>query len=568
VEPEKDPSTYGDLMAGTKGSLATPTGIPPAVYMSTVFHVTADSADRLLLKLKSFGDYTGQGFGTGVPCSGLLFETYSAAYLPGLYLQYGNAKTHTVRIQSPMGTYGVPYFVVTQGTTEGLTVGDLRVTGDRLSSYQVGYCRTELTYRPVAQPNTVETDIRAAAYEYYLTLDGETAAYLQTLIAEMGWDGSDPAVIPAVADYLRSHCPLAVANEYDTSLDGADNVVLAFLQSPTEVTSRHLAAAATLIYRALGIPARYTVGYLVEAPAGETVTVTGNHAYAWAEVYVNGFGWCPVDVALRDSGENDTFEVTLKPENMAVRYNGETVEHSGVLTGFEAYEEKGYYYEAQISGKRRGCGHTYVTIDSVTIFNKSGADVTHLFDITLEAGDLFVYLEELWFSSVGASKVYDGTPLTAAEAALVSGILPEGYFAEIIPAQGQTVVGTGIAAFEVKIWYDSGNGKPVDRTSNYFLIHKAYGTLTVTPAALTVKAADAQKVYDGEALTAPSIEIVGGALAEGDYVDSYTVEGSRTEVGRSENNITALIIRNKDGADVTRSYAIDLQAGILRVTED
>ncbi|MBQ4113657.1 MAG: hypothetical protein IJD38_12750 [Clostridia bacterium] len=563
TDPVDDPATWGDLMAGVKGGLASSSSIPPSMYENTVFWVTSDVEDRLLLKLKSFGDYTGTGFAPGIPCGQLLYETYSVAYLPGLYYSVQQKyPTHSVRLDSPMGTYAVPYFV-TPTSPPPVTVSDLRVTGDGRYPYSVDYYSVPPSYQSVIPPIVNESDFRSEAYEHYLFVDAETAAYLSTLIAQQGWQGGDPGVIEAVAVYLRVLYPTLPANRYDTALDEASNTVVTFLENPTAVTPRHLAAAATLIYRMLGIPARYTVGYLANTETGSTVNVTGEDAYAWVEVYVNNLGWAPVDVANRTP--QNISAVTLKPENMAVRYTGESVSHSGVLEGFEEFEALGYTYKATVSGIRSSCGHTVTTIQGISIYDPQGTDVTHLFDITTRAGDLFVYLEELWFSSDSRSQVYDGTPLTTEGIHMVAGTLPEGYSLTVTPTGSQTAVGRVYAAFEVRVWYDSGDGNRVDRTANYFLIRKAYGTLSVTHAELTLKAADAEKVMDGEPLTANVLEIVEGSLADGDSIVYYSVEGSRTTIGRSQNVITAVTIHNKDGEDVTRCYAIDTLPGTLRV---
>ena len=170
----------------------------------------------------------------------------------------------------------------------------------------------------------------------------------------------------------------------------------------------------------------------------------------------------------------------------------------------------------------------------------------------------------MWFASDGQTKVYDGTPMTTETIRMISGNLPKGYSLVLTHTGTQTLVGSVYAAFEVKVMYDTGNGL-TDRTDNYFLIHKSYGTLRVTPASLTLKAADAEKVIDGSPLTANSLEIVEGSLAEGDYIARYSVEGSRTMVGRSQNVITSVTIFNKNGEDVTRCYTIDTLPGTLRV---
>lgn len=64
----------------------------------------------------------------------------------------------------------------------------------------------------------------------------------------------------------------------------------------------HFAATATLMLRMKGIPARYVAGYAVnpnefvqkEDGTYEAV-VTGDSAHAWAEAYVSGVGWIPVE---------------------------------------------------------------------------------------------------------------------------------------------------------------------------------------------------------------------------------------------------------------------------------
>jgi hypothetical protein len=271
-----------------------------------------------------------------------------------------------------------------------------------------------------------------------------------------------------------------------------------------------------------------------------------------------------VDIAARETKGEVRHEVTLKPVDILAQYDGSTVEHNGRLEGFEAFEAKGYTYEATVQGKRSTCGTTVTTIKKLTIYDAEGRDVTERFTVETRTGTLTIYLAELTFGGTAITKVYDGrTPSYGEDVALIHGVLPEGYTAEIIPTECPTAVGTGYAAFDVKIWYDQGKGKRVDRTS-YFLISKQYSTVTVIPAPLTVKADDGQKIYDGTPLTANGMKLL-TPLAEGDTVESYTVEGSQTRVGRSENVVTRVVIRNADGEDVTRCYAIEAIAGTLLV---
>jgi hypothetical protein len=57
----------------------------------------------------------------------------------------------------------------------------------------------------------------------------------------------------------------------------------------------HYASAAVLLLRMDGIPARYVSGYTAQLSHGEAV-VPDSAAHAWVEVYVDGYGWYPVEV--------------------------------------------------------------------------------------------------------------------------------------------------------------------------------------------------------------------------------------------------------------------------------
>lgn len=612
-----DPDDLADLLAGMDGGLGMPPGALAAGVVSqlTVMEIYAERNDRLYLKMRSFGDFTGQEWGAAESYTRLMGGgTYSAAYLPHFAMnQMDQVKGYPLVITPVMDARVIPYYITSTGASSEMQEGDVQATGSTDGPYT-------LYYRPYAAhniagagetPRTYERDYRRAMAERYLAVDGTTMEYLRLIITQQGFDKDDPDIVEKVATYIQNAAVYNLA--YDQNLDREPNVALAFLGAYKEGVCRHFATAATLLYRALGIPARYTVGFMTDVTAGETATVKGMDAHAWVEVYEDGFGWRYVEVTGYSAGDDPTYppetdtgtdtapgtgydptyppepgtgtdtapgteddtdtpdpeptkqELTLKPVDMAVPYTGENFVHNGRLEGFEALAAKGYTYEAEVQGKRAVCGVSVTTISWVKIYDPKGNDVTHLFRVTKKSGTLHVYEAELTFGSSGQSKTYDGAPLKTAAAVLLSGELPEGYTVEILSTGTQTHVGVGYAAFDVVIWYDQGGGDLVDRT-HYFLISKVYGTLTVTPAPLTLKAADAEKTYDGEALTANAIDLMGGNTADGDYIDSFTVEGSQTRVGRSENLITDVVIRNADGEDVTRNYAIETVAGYLKVS--
>jgi Transglutaminase-like superfamily len=92
-------------------------------------------------------------------------------------------------------------------------------------------------------------------------------------------------------------------------------------QPPETSFAEQRAAALVLMARALGIPARVAVGYLVErsdGAAGGSVDVRTGTATAWAEVPVRGFGWFPLDVVTRTDVVTESTETVGPPEVAAI----------------------------------------------------------------------------------------------------------------------------------------------------------------------------------------------------------------------------------------------------------
>ena len=58
----------------------------------------------------------------------------------------------------------------------------------------------------------------------------------------------------------------------------------------------HFASAAALMLREMGVPARYVSGYTADMEQGRKADVPDYAAHAWVEVYVDGYGWYPVEV--------------------------------------------------------------------------------------------------------------------------------------------------------------------------------------------------------------------------------------------------------------------------------
>ena len=115
-----------------------------------------------------------------------------------------------------------------------------------------------------------------------------------------------------VADYLASIA------EYDPNTpatpEGEDYVTY-FLTESRRGYCMHFASAAVLMLRWMGVPARYVAGYVADVPASGHVRVPDSAAHAWVEVYIEGYGWEPVEVTPAYAGSTPGQSgVTAEPE--------------------------------------------------------------------------------------------------------------------------------------------------------------------------------------------------------------------------------------------------------------
>ncbi len=76
-----------------------------------------------------------------------------------------------------------------------------------------------------------------------------------------------------------------------------------FLNESHQGYCMHYATAGTLLLRAMGIPARYVSGYVVDVPRSGYAVVPDSAAHAWVEIYFDDIGWYPVECTPGFQGE-------------------------------------------------------------------------------------------------------------------------------------------------------------------------------------------------------------------------------------------------------------------------
>lgn len=167
--------------------------------------------------------------------------------------------------------------------------------------------------------------------------------------------------------------------------------------------------------------------------------------------------------------------------------------------------------------------------------------------------------QRITIESISASKVYDGTPLTANGLGIVEGSLLPGHRLSVVDSVAFTNVGIRDNTLRVKILDENGND-----VSKEYLIGYEYGTLEIVSKDLTIETGSATKPYDGTPLICHDYTQEG--LLPGHTISIGYYAGKQTDPGRSDNAVENVQIFDEHGKDVTHNYAIELIFGTLRVT--
>lgn len=135
-------------------------------------------------------------------------------------------------------------------------------------------------------------------------------------------------VVSGVQNYFADNIPYTLK---PGALPENEDFINYFLTKNRKGYCAHFASAATLIFREMGIPARYVEGYAFSMESALTsdenkdleyddyfrgyaslgkstvldVEVNDSMAHAWVEIYVEGFGWIPIEVT---PGSNEVLE--------------------------------------------------------------------------------------------------------------------------------------------------------------------------------------------------------------------------------------------------------------------
>jgi len=180
-----------------------------------------------------------------------------------------------------------------------------------------------------------EAAYRSFVYDTYLDLPDDF------IIGDAVFGGNDEEYwdlemdldpVTFYSDIIREY--LRINTEYDLAAGktpAGKDFAEYFLLENKKGSCTHYATTAVLLARYCGIPARYVEGYIITpddfspaAAVGQTdsVTVPDDNAHAWAEFYIDGYGWYPMEFT---KGYIPNERITVSSETSVTESETETV---------------------------------------------------------------------------------------------------------------------------------------------------------------------------------------------------------------------------------------------------
>lgn len=199
-----------------------------------------------------------------------------------------------------------------------------------LEKYEISYHPIENELVPLKESKELSA-YEEYVWENYLTVAEECKSAVSEYCRQAGVTGNSAEDIEKVIDYLHNQCSYSMTPG-KTPLNR--DFITYFLIEKHKGFCVHFASSAVMIFREMGIPARYIEGYsmstnkildgvLLEEEKTEdwvegniskeeidrlgvvSVEISDAQAHAWVEIYLRGYGWIPVEVTPAGYGEEE-----------------------------------------------------------------------------------------------------------------------------------------------------------------------------------------------------------------------------------------------------------------------
>lgn len=243
--------------------------------------------------------------------------------------------------------YYYPYYTNLNSAEISMRGGEPRsITGDMVTGKMPSSNRYTLTFQPLLnktlayQANIREDDTelyRDFVYNHYLDVPSNLQNLLNTICVEQNFHGNTMEIVNQIRTYFFKNYTYTLS---PGKTPANRDFITYFLTRQKKGYCAHFASAGAMLLRQMGIPTRYVEGYCVDmgtvadsdAVIDEDwedwyegdyildskgnqiyvveVEVNDSKAHCWVEVYIDGFGWMPVELTTgrqENTAENADF---------------------------------------------------------------------------------------------------------------------------------------------------------------------------------------------------------------------------------------------------------------------
>lgn len=195
----------------------------------------------------------------------------------------------------------------------------------------------KISYHPIGEdliplPKSIELSAyEKYVWENYLTVTEDCKSAVSEFCRQAGVTGNSPEDIQKVIKHLHKQCSYSMT---PGKTPRNQDFISYFLMEKHKGFCAHFASSAVMLFREMGIPARYIEGYnmstnkisdgvLIEEEKTSdwvsgniskeeldklgvvSVEVSDAQAHAWVEIYRRGYGWIPVEVTPAGVAEEE-----------------------------------------------------------------------------------------------------------------------------------------------------------------------------------------------------------------------------------------------------------------------
>ena len=319
-----------------------------------VFRVTVDTKPAQTVYLRGFAGSTYTGISWKADDEKNLKRYYQEKgwELPKDYAQLYNTifekrcqgqegKVHHMEIQEVSASNKYALYPYGAYLPDNGTVHADGVLKRKSSEYEFDFCPVENGEKIDSNHKKLseeEEHYREYVYDTYLAYPAEELPRLTEYLESWNDVTDNVWAVSATVYYLGWN---AVYNVNAPNTPEDEDFVEYFLFEGKEGWCAHFASSAVLILRKLGVPARYVTGYSAspdtfkqEADGTYTAMIQGKQAHAWAEIYLDGWGWVPLEVtpAAVAMTEDNRLEVLQTVGDMIVQQSEAVLPEDEALT--------------------------------------------------------------------------------------------------------------------------------------------------------------------------------------------------------------------------------------------